>query len=69
MNNNSTTLRKFPSDEMEALTFLYLQNQDLSSTSPTEIYNIYKNTYDEISKARKSKRKEKLNNSQSENQI
>lgn len=69
MNNNSLILREFPSDEIEALAFLYLKNQDLSSISPTEIYNIYKNAYDEISEVKKAKRQEKFNNSQSENQI
>lgn len=62
MNNNSLTLREFPSNEIEALAFLYLKNQDLSNKSPVEIYNIYKKAYDEILKEKKAKRTEKLNN-------
>jgi len=56
MNNDSITVREFPSNEIEALAFLYLQNQDLSNKSPTEIYNIYKNAYDEITITRKNKK-------------
>ncbi len=62
MNTNSVTLHKFPDNEIEALAFLYLKNQDLSNKSPIEIYNIYKKAYDEILKEKKAKREEKLNN-------
>lgn len=41
-------LKTFPSNEIEALTMLYLQNQDLSKLSPEEFFVKYKETYAKI---------------------
>lgn len=38
----------FPRNNIEALAMLYVQNQNLSDKSPTEINTIYKNAYNEI---------------------
>ena len=38
----------FPSNKTEALTMLYLQNQDLSTLSPEELLVKYYDTYDRI---------------------
>ena len=40
----------FPENRYEALTMLYLQNQDLSDKTPTEIHELYWETYREIAK-------------------
>ena len=40
----------FPANRYEALTMLYLQNQDLSDKTPTEIHELYWETYREIAK-------------------
>lgn len=39
--SENTELRAFPKDECEALAMLYLQNQDLSESTPTYIYDKY----------------------------
>jgi hypothetical protein len=38
---NDVNLSTFPSNRTEALTMLYLQNQDLSDKSPSEIVELY----------------------------
>lgn len=55
--SDSVKLSKFPSNESEALAFLYVQNQDLSGKTPAEIQEIYYNAYYEISKDRRAKTK------------
>jgi hypothetical protein len=39
--SNDVTLNTYPSNRAEALTMLYLQNQDLSGKSPGEIVELY----------------------------
>jgi hypothetical protein len=39
--SNDVNLNTFPSNRTEALTMLYLQNQDLSEKSPSEIVELY----------------------------
>lgn len=53
----------FPSNKIEALAMLYLQNQDLSNLSPEEVCDEYQNAcdkiykhYKEINKAKRSQR-------------
>jgi hypothetical protein len=38
---NDVNLNTFPSNRSEALTMLYLQNQDLSNKTPGEIVELY----------------------------
>lgn len=47
----------FPSDGTEALTMLYLQNQDLSSKTPSEIHTLYWEAKKEIQADYRAKRK------------
>lgn len=48
-------LSTFPSNKNEALTILYLQNQDLSGKTPEEIYELYKSTLSQFKKCSASK--------------
>jgi hypothetical protein len=48
MSNDKVVLDTFPSSKFEALTMLYLQNQDLSSFSPEDLVIKYKETYERI---------------------
>ena len=51
-------LSTFPANSIDALTMLYLENQDLSKKSPSQIFDLYEKTYEEIyqqSKRRKPK--------------
>ncbi len=41
-------LNIFPADKHEALTMLFLQNQDLSNLKPVELANKYKEVHAEI---------------------
>ncbi len=54
-------LSTFPSNRNEALTMLYLQNQDLSDLTPAQIVEKYNDAYNEIknkfSEIRSEKRK------------
>ena len=45
---NDINLRAFPSNKDEALTMLYLQNQDLSNKSPEELTEMYCTTLEKI---------------------
>ena len=44
------------SETIHDLTLLYLHHQDLSSFSPEELYDKYKDTYDKINIYHKSKK-------------
>lgn len=46
--NNSVKSSTFSNDTIEALTMLYLQSHDLSALSPEELYDKYKETYNQI---------------------
>jgi hypothetical protein len=39
--SNDVNLSTFPSNRIEALTMLYLQNQDLTNKTPSEIVELY----------------------------
>lgn len=45
---SDTTLRTFPTNNIEALVMLFLQNQDLSMKSPAEICTMYFEAFKEI---------------------
>jgi len=47
------TLRSFPSNELEALAMLYVQNQDLSGLTPEQLLDEYQKAYDKIRIRRK----------------
>lgn len=57
----SDSLCTFPSNQQEALAMLYLQNQDLSGLTPTQLADKYNSVRDEIkqrfSEIRAEKRK------------
>lgn len=60
--SENVTFNVFPKTKNEALTMLYLQNQDLSNVTPEELLNLYVDTYEEIKNAdlaRKKANKEK----------
>mgnify|MGYP005754121743 CR=1 FL=1 len=57
--SNNTNVYHFPNNELQALAYLYLKNQDLSDKSPTEIYDIFINAYIELTNAKKTKKSEK----------
>lgn len=42
--SNDVNLRTFPRNRQEALTMLFLQNQDLSDKSPEDIVRLYLDT-------------------------
>lgn len=42
------TLSSFPSNLTEALTMLYLQNQDLTGKTPEELLGMYWETYEKL---------------------
>ena len=48
------------SETVHALTLLYLQHQDLSSLSPEELFDKYKETYDKIKAQQKSKKESNM---------
>lgn len=41
-------MAEFPSNKFEALAMLYLENQDLSDLSPSELLAKYNEVYEEI---------------------
>ncbi len=49
-------MAEFPSNRFEALTMLYLKNQDLSDLSPSELFTKYNEVYAEIKEARQKAR-------------
>lgn len=53
MANDSVKLSTFPQNKIEALTMLYLQNQDLSNLSPEELLVKYEDTYNNLREASK----------------
>lgn len=48
---SDTQLNTFPSNRFEALTMLYLQNQDLSNLTPSELSQKYIEVLKEIKKS------------------
>lgn len=57
--SNNTNFSTFPKNKIEALTMLYLENQDLSNLKPEEVLSMYNDVYDKIcSKDHKIKTKE-----------
>lgn len=57
---SGVNLDTFPSTKSEALTMLYLQNQNLSEMSPEDIVNLYSKTLNEIRVAFKNSSKSKM---------
>jgi|GEM_PF-1927103 len=53
----STEVSLFPSTRTEALTMLYLQNQDLSNVSTDELVQMYADTHEKIKEGFKERRK------------
>ena len=54
---DGVSLDVFPSDRFEALAMLYLQNQDLSGKTPTELHDMYWSVLKEIQADYREKRK------------
>jgi len=57
--DKTVKLSTFPSNNIEALTMLYLKQQDLKLLSPEEILELYDTTYAKISEKHKENRKER----------
>lgn len=55
--DESITLNTFPSSSTEALALLYVQNQNLSKITPTELLELYWKTYYEILNESKERRR------------
>lgn len=53
-------LKSFPSTNVEALTMLYLQNQDLSNITPAELAQKYKEVQKEIQSEFSSNSKQQI---------
>lgn len=45
---SDSVFKTFPDNEIEALAMLWVQNQDLSSTTPEELLDKYQDAYDKI---------------------
>lgn len=52
----SDKLRTFPSNSVEALAFLYIQNRDLSDYTPEQIYDEYMEAVKKIKSHKPSKK-------------
>ena len=52
---DNVSLATFPRTKIDALTMLYLQNQDISKLTPEELFELYIETHDKI----KAKSKER----------
>lgn len=66
---NDVNLKVFPTDKYEALTMLFLQNQDLSGKTPEEIADMCEESWDRIFEefgvlAKKQKERNAKENSQ-----
>ena len=53
---NEVTLKAFPSNELEALAMLYVQQQDLSDVTPEELLDKYQDAYNKLKAHRKAKK-------------
>ena len=53
--SGSPAFNIFPSSAEEAVAMLYVQSQDLSEKSPSEIYTMYQLAYYEIRKDKREK--------------
>lgn len=51
----SDSFMTFPSNETQAIAMLYVQSQDLSGLTPTQIYDQYRKAYEEIRKYKGNK--------------
>lgn len=49
-------MAEFPNNRFEALAMLYLENQDLSDLSPSELFAKYNEVYAEIKEAHRKAR-------------
>lgn len=62
----SENVTAFPHNKVEALTMLYLQNQDLNNVTPEELFALYSQTYEKIENAKlsqiKAQKEEKRKN-------
>lgn len=59
---DNVSLSTFPDNSLEALTMLYIQNQDLSGKTPEDLVDLYDETYDKIRNRKKENREKKKSN-------
>ena len=52
--------RTFPDGKLEALTMLYLQNQDLSDLTPEALLDKYDDTYEKLKAYNRAKRQARM---------
>lgn len=57
---SETNLKTFPKNKYDALTMLFLQNQDLSNLTPEELVKRYEEVYNDISKSFKTGIKQRV---------
>lgn len=53
--SGNTMFNIFPSSAEEAVAMLYVQNQDLTGKTPSEIYTMFQEAYYEVRRDRKKK--------------
>ena len=56
-----TILQTFPKNEREALAMLYVQNQDLTGKTPTQIAELYDAAHNEIRQYIKDEKNQRYN--------
>lgn len=49
--SDNVELKSFPKDAIEAAAYLYIQHQDLTGKSPSEIYELYLTAYYDVLKS------------------
>lgn len=63
----SENVNTFPHSKVEALTMLYLQNQDLSSVTPEKLLTLYSETYQKIFEADNARKSDKYKERRKQN--
>lgn len=58
--SNDVTLRTFPRSSIEALAMLYVENQDLSDSTPEQILDMYQDAYERICIRNKKRNEERM---------
>lgn len=56
---DNISLSTFPNNSLDALTMLYIQNQDLSGKTPEELVDLYDEIYERVHNRKKENREKK----------
>lgn len=65
--SENVTFSTFPHNKIEALTMLYLQNQDLSNVTPEELVKLYADTLEKVKNADSARQKAEKEERRSKN--